>query len=325
MTFDENARYRQLVQGMEQGAIITAPGGEILFANPAFASMVREDLQAIRHTSLADRTSPKDFAAICALLAAKDTRRGVEVQLRCRAGAPLSVRVSLVSAGGTTATFLLTDLTGRRAAAEAEEMLDAIRSGQVDAFVVGDDEIRVLNTAQGPYRALVERMRQGAAAVTESGEILFVNERFAQMVGLPQAGFVGGTLGNFVDHGGRPTYDAMLKGSEPAFGAMQIRKMAGGIVPVSVAVTHLDDHRLFLFTDMTEQRRHEAADVSNRTFLGLLGHELSAMLDPVGSSLRRLAGSAALEPDLRVELELVERQTQRMRTLIEELKRINPG
>ncbi|MBA2320997.1 MAG: PAS domain-containing protein [Deltaproteobacteria bacterium] len=324
MSLVANARYRQLVEGMSQGAIITTRAGEILFANAAFATMAGEEIADVAKTPLAERVSARDLKAIFSLLR-NESRHGVEVQLQCCRGTPVSVRISLVQDTDDTLTFLLTDLTGRRAAAEAEEMLDAIRAGQVDAFVVGDVEIQLLSSNHSPYRALVERMRQGAVAVTSTGEIVFVNERFAAMVGLPQDGFIGGHLGNFIDDSARGVWRDMLASSEPVYGEMLLRKMAGGHVSVIVTVSQLDEHCLFLFNDMTERKRHEAADNSSTRFLGILGQELADILQPLGRSLAKIQESTALEPELRALLDQVVRQADRMHKLVGDLRRINPG
>ncbi|MGE5205850.1 MAG: histidine kinase, partial [Chlamydiota bacterium] len=59
---------------------------------------------------------------------------------------------------------------------EAQETLDAIRSGAVDAIVVEGPEGRQVFTLQGaehPYRVLAETMNEGAASLGRDGTILF--------------------------------------------------------------------------------------------------------------------------------------------------------
>ncbi|MBV9871422.1 MAG: hypothetical protein JO214_12460, partial [Frankiaceae bacterium] len=63
-----------------------------------------------------------------------------------------------------------------RRLAEAEQTLDAIRSGNVDAFVVsthGGPQIYTLESADVLYRLLIEQMPEGAAALTADGTIVF--------------------------------------------------------------------------------------------------------------------------------------------------------
>jgi PAS domain-containing protein len=74
---------------------------------------------------------------------------------------------------------------------EAEDMRRAITSGEVDAFVVGQGEdnrkVLLLAGAYQRYRQVVERMQQGAVTVSVSGDVLFANQRFCDMLGLPMS------------------------------------------------------------------------------------------------------------------------------------------
>ena len=72
--------------------------------------------------------------------------------------------------------------------AEAEEMLRAIRHGEIDALVVegGDgSQVYTLHSADEPYRNLVEQMQSGALVLTAHGEVLYANAHFAALVGEP--------------------------------------------------------------------------------------------------------------------------------------------
>src|SRR5262252_2983731 len=71
---------------------------------------------------------------------------------------------------------------------EAEETIDAIRDGHVEALVVRTphgDEIFTLRSADQPYRLMVEQMREGALTLSADGTILYCNNRFAELVAHP--------------------------------------------------------------------------------------------------------------------------------------------
>jgi PAS domain S-box-containing protein len=74
---------------------------------------------------------------------------------------------------------------------EAEDMRRAITSGEVDAFVVGsgsdNQRVLLLAGAYQRYRQVVERMQQGAVTVSVAGDVLFANQRFADMIGVPMS------------------------------------------------------------------------------------------------------------------------------------------
>src|SRR6185295_18409739 len=70
--------------------------------------------------------------------------------------------------------------------AEAEDMLSAIRQGEIDALVVegtSGNQVYTLHSAEEPYRNLVEQMQEGAVVFTDDGEILYANACFATLVG----------------------------------------------------------------------------------------------------------------------------------------------
>src|SRR5262245_40513839 len=80
---------------------------------------------------------------------------------------------------------------------EAEDVRRAITRGEVDAFVVGpggSGRVLLLANAYQRYRQLVERMQQGAVTATATGHILFANQRFADMLGVPLAELYTATL-----------------------------------------------------------------------------------------------------------------------------------
>src|SRR5262245_28426542 len=70
---------------------------------------------------------------------------------------------------------------------ELEETLQAIRSGGIDALIVSGaegDQVFTLQGAEHPYRVLVESMNEGAATLTPTGDLLYANRRFADMLGV---------------------------------------------------------------------------------------------------------------------------------------------
>ena len=84
---------------------------------------------------------------------------------------------------------------------EAEETLNAIRTGQVDALVVSGpsgDRVFVLKGAEQPYRVFVETMNEGAVTLLADGTISFSNRRFAEMLKTPLERVIGMHLEEFV-------------------------------------------------------------------------------------------------------------------------------
>jgi PAS domain S-box-containing protein len=319
-------RYRQLVEDMSQGAVTIAGSGDILFSNHGFAAMVGESPVDLFRTPLERWVAAEDKQLVATLRQGRLGQRDIELKLKRTDGASLLVRVSLVNASDDFVTLLVTDLSGRtEEREEAEATLEAIRNGAVDGFVVGGGkQVLLLETANTLYRAMVERMRQGAVTVAAGGEIVYANERFLSMIAMPHGRLIGSRLPELITESDRAAFLAML--SEKGNARAELRlKSANGQRPVTLAaMTTMDGHKLFLFTDMTEQKRHEASDERTRKFLGMLAHEFRDMLGPIGNSVQYLKRSGTLEPEGQKAVEIIERQTERLLGLVEDLRRINP-
>src|SRR5690242_5732075 len=110
-----------------------------------------------------------------------------------------------------TAAQQIQSLTERLA--EAEETLRAVRSGEIDAFIVQGptgEQVYALRSTEQPYRNLVEDMLEGAAILTTQGDIAYCNKRFAELVAVPLEEVVGGAMERFINAPDRPAYRALL-------------------------------------------------------------------------------------------------------------------
>lgn len=68
---------------------------------------------------------------------------------------------------------------------EAEEVIHAIRNGEVDAVVVNkgnDPQLYSLKSADHTYRVFIEKMNDGAVTLSDKGYILYCNSSFAKML-----------------------------------------------------------------------------------------------------------------------------------------------
>lgn len=84
---------------------------------------------------------------------------------------------------------------------EAEQTLQAIQNGDVDALVVKGPEgeqVFSLTNAERLYRVIVETMNEAAVTVSEQGTVLFSNRRFCELVKIPLETVVGRAFSSFV-------------------------------------------------------------------------------------------------------------------------------
>src|SRR5438270_7551450 len=80
---------------------------------------------------------------------------------------------------------------------EANDAIEAIRTGQVDALIVQDKmghQLYTLKSADQTYRVFIEKMKEGALTVNKDGLIIYSNTRFAAMLGLPLSAVIGASL-----------------------------------------------------------------------------------------------------------------------------------
>ena len=102
----------------------------------------------------------------------------------------------------------------RERLAEAEETLNAIRNGEIDAIVVSGskgDKIFSLTSAETPYRIIIEEMNEGAVTISANGTILYCNTRFAEMLSLPSEKIVGYGFSRFVVESDKPNFEKLLQ------------------------------------------------------------------------------------------------------------------
>ncbi len=96
---------------------------------------------------------------------------------------------------------------------EANDTINAIRTGQVDAFVVengGEHQLYTLKTADQTYRVFIEKMNEGAVTLNRDGLILYSNSRFANMMGMPLEKVLGLSFEEFVPIQSRIKFNELI-------------------------------------------------------------------------------------------------------------------
>lgn len=99
---------------------------------------------------------------------------------------------------------------------ESNEILEAIRTGQIDALVVEGKqgkELYTLKTADQTYRVFIETMHEGAVTLNEQGLILYSNSTFAAMVGRPLSSVIGTLFSEYIVPTHRSIYDVFYEQS----------------------------------------------------------------------------------------------------------------
>jgi PAS domain S-box-containing protein len=138
---------------------------------------------------------------------------------------------------------------------ESEELRRAIASGEVDAFVVGHENNRrvlLLATAYQRYRHLVERMQQGAVTVSGQGVILYANQKFADMLGIPLAQLYTAPLEAYAGLADRARLSSfLLLATRNSQLELSLSRRDGASLPVRVSLaTYADGYATLLVTDL---------------------------------------------------------------------------
>lgn len=128
---------------------------------------------------------------------------------------------------------------------EAEEALEVIRSGEVDAVVVGGplgQQIYSITSADRPYRLLIEQMKEGAVTLLNTGLIAYCNDSFATLIGRQVGHVSGNQIQQFILPSDVGLFEDLLKSVNG--GRVVITLVAHGHteVPVSLSLSALPDN-----------------------------------------------------------------------------------
>jgi PAS domain S-box-containing protein len=186
---------------------------------------------------------------------------------------------------------------------EAEDTLDAIRTGHVEALVVttpAGPKVYTLEGADHRYQRLVETMNEGALLVSGSGVILYSNAAFATIIATRLETIVGRSLVDFVDARSLAVCRGLLATAETHSAAEEIalRGSTGMEVPVYVSLSPNDDGSSgvsVIVTNLAAQKRNEEIVASERLANAILDQAADAIIVCDTHGIVTRASRAALE------------------------------
>ena len=123
---------------------------------------------------------------------------------------------------------------------EAEDTLHAIRTGDVDALMMGG-QIYSLEGAETPYRLLIEAMGEGAGTLALDGTVLYANHRLSELLAAPLPELIGTPLPPWVEAAERPVFQTWLNEGQHRLvtGRVNLLNRTGKTVPVQVSINRL--------------------------------------------------------------------------------------
>ncbi len=145
---------------------------------------------------------------------------------------------------------------------EAEETLNAIQNGEIDAVVtqgLEDSKIYTLEGADYLYRGLVQEMNEGVLTLTSDGTIFYSNAQFASYIKMPLEQITGHRLADFILPEDMKTFQTIfndgLEGN--GTGEINIKSVDGTIIPTIITIKTLRDFIYAVITDISEHKHHE--------------------------------------------------------------------
>jgi PAS domain S-box-containing protein len=173
---------------------------------------------------------------------------------------------------------------------EAEETLRAIRTGEVDALMIGD-QVYTLEGAETPYRVLIEQMYEGAATLSDDGTVLYANRRLGDLLKAPLQDLIGSSLRRSVTPAKLATFDKMLAEGRQASatGEFNLQPADGSLLPVQLSFSGMaeqDAHPIcVVVTDLTQRKQAEVALLQAQDTLEQRVRERTAELQQANKEL----------------------------------------
>jgi PAS domain S-box-containing protein len=152
--------------------------------------------------------------------------------------------------------------------AEAQELINAIHSGDVDAVVVSGpqgEQVFTLKGAEYAYRALVEAMHEGAATLNADGTVLYCNQHLATLIGLPSEQIIGHQAAPLFGPDADNFYKLFVNAlcGDTAKAAIDLHTAFGTERPVQISLNTMktDDPAAIcmVVTDLADIRKSESA------------------------------------------------------------------
>ena len=145
----------------------------------------------------------------------------------------------------------------------AEDTIEAIQNGSVDAIVVNTEvgkQVFTLTSGEYPYRDLVETMNEGAVTIAPDHTVMYCNFRFSEMLKTSGSKIIGNQIDQFIYPDDLPAFNSILSKAliEKTNGEISLSAVDGTLVAVLFSCNPFskDTHSVWLiFTELTELKK----------------------------------------------------------------------
>lgn len=214
---------------------------------------------------------------------------------------------------------------------EANDTIEAIRSGNIDALIVKAEDghqIFTLKSADHTFRIFIEQMTEGAVTLNRDGIILYSNSRFAAIVNLPLEKIAGQPFDRFIALKDLQEWDRLILSAwdKDIKGELLLSALSAPAVPVLLSLKTLDLSEglsmSVILTDLSVQKETQRLLQEKNAELEeaqRIAKHLNATLENTVAE-RTKALQVNIEEKTRIEAELrsnQERLTQILETMAE--------
>ena len=147
---------------------------------------------------------------------------------------------------------------------ESEQLIDAIKSGEVDAFAINNEheqEIYTLQSGDYAYRILIEEFGEGAINVSEEGLIVYTNPYFCDLLKVSYDKVIGSPIFDIIHPDSSEEFTRLFNASFAGKSKGEISLLSGGnIIPVYISLTSLQPKLAtvgIIISDLTAKKQNE--------------------------------------------------------------------
>jgi PAS domain S-box-containing protein len=193
---------------------------------------------------------------------------------------------------------------------EYKELVEAIRSGSIDALAINKDgrhDVFTLESTDYIYRVLVENFGESALNITENGLIMYANTAFENLLGCSASSITGTDLHELIDESDKAEFKRMF--SSAFSGASRgelILSYKGKKIPIYASLSSLYPRFQgigVILTDLSQKKKTETIthDLEQRLYEynNLLQHIFDSSIEIIMTFDKELkytsANSAALQ------------------------------
>lgn len=224
---------------------------------------------------------------------------------------------------------------------EALEIINAIRTGEVDALVVkqnNEHQLFTLKTADQTYRLFIEKMTDGAVTLNIEGVVLYANSRFAQMLDKALEKVIGVPFYDLVPDSFRAQVANDMKKAWVEERKSEITLPGRDkVLPVMLSMNKLESEQgitlSIIVTDLSFQKEAQKQKMAldrKDDFISIASHELKTPVTSIKGYIQILRHSFIGDGNSKAEALLgrAEAQVNKLTSLIQDLldvKKIETG